>query len=61
MPFTATHKGRRVNSLLYEEREWKELKESEREYRTLKCPECQENMIARWCRKQNTPTFPTPL
>ena len=47
MPFTAIHKGRRVNSLLYEEREWKELKESEREYRTLKCPECKEDMIAR--------------
>lgn len=47
MPFTAIHKGRRVNSLLYEEREWKELKESEREYRTLKCPECEEDMIAR--------------
>ena len=47
MPFTAIYKGRRVNSLLYKEREWKELKESERKYRTLKCPECEEDMIAR--------------
>ena len=61
MPFTAIHKGRRANSLLYEEKEWRELKESEREYRTLKCPECEEGMIARWCRKQNSSIFSTTL
>ncbi|MCY4553712.1 MAG: competence protein CoiA family protein [Candidatus Poribacteria bacterium] len=47
MPFTAIREGRRVNSLRYKESEWEELKESEREYRTLKCPECKADMIAR--------------
>lgn len=47
MPFTALYKGNTINSLLLNSEKWDELKASEQEYRKLKCPECEEIMIAR--------------
>ena len=47
MPFTALYKEDRINSLLLDPEEWSELKASEKEYRELKCPECEEPMVAR--------------
>ena len=47
MPFTALYKEDTINSLLLEPVLWDKLKKSEREYRELRCPECEEPMVAR--------------
>ena len=47
MPFTALYKEDTINSLLLEPAIWDELKASEKEYRELRCPECEEPMVAR--------------
>lgn len=47
MPFTALYKEDTINSLLLEPAIWDQLKASEKEYRELKCPECEEPMVAR--------------
>ena len=47
MPFTALYKEDTINSLLLESPIWDKLKASEKEYRKLKCPECEEPMVAR--------------
>ena len=47
MPFTALYKEDTINSLLLEPAIWDKLKASEKEYRELKCPECEEPMVAR--------------
>lgn len=47
MPFTALYKEDTINSLLLEAPTWDKLKASEKEYRELKCPECEEPMVAR--------------
>lgn len=47
MPFTALYRDDTINSLLLEPEEWNDLKTSEKECRELRCPECEEPMIAR--------------
>ena len=47
MPFTALYKEHTINSLLLKPAIWDKLKASEKEYRELKCPECEEPMVAR--------------
>ena len=47
MPFTAISKDQRINALEMSDKDWTSLKVSERLERTLKCPECDDVLIAR--------------
>ena len=40
MPFTAILENKRINALLFPDSDWEALKTSERENRSLRCPEC---------------------
>lgn len=47
MPFTAQYANDTINSLTMNDSDWLQLKASEKGNRVLRCPECEELMVAR--------------
>ena len=47
MPFTALYRGNRIDSQYIQHEEWTKIKTSESENRSLLCPECNDQMIAK--------------